>query len=98
MSSNGDDKVAGSQSSHLRIALTKSVKHSEMIEKRDGPGVPPNISRRHKRRIRTSLWMNQVSDLAAAFSSTCALLYALSKSALLMRILIFGYCKRNHRI
>jgi hypothetical protein len=74
MSSSGDDRVAGSQSLQFRISFNKSVQHTEMIEKRYGPGVPPNISHRHKRRIRTSLWINQVRDLAAAFSSTWALL------------------------
>ena len=51
MEARGEEISNGSQSGHLSIAFTRSVIDSEMMENSEGPGVPPNVKRKHNKNI-----------------------------------------------
>ena len=64
-----DDSSSGSQSSHFKMALAKSVTGSEIEVHSEGHRDPPNVSRKH---IISSLippTMIHINDLAADFPS-----------------------------
>jgi len=83
---NGGNSVNGSHTSQFDSSFARSVIGSAIAPHSDGPGFPPKVSRRGKRRNSSVSFSILVSDWTAAVAFKCILLYAELQSSFLMRI------------